>query len=66
MPNYRIYNPSNKQWCEANVPGIEEACAIYGVRSSKVFVYELVPGKKPKLVCTPSAEQERSGYLGDE
>jgi len=65
VTQYRIYIPDDKEWCKAEAPGVEEACAIFGVRSSKVFVYE-IGGKNPKLVCKPSAEQKRSGYLGDE
>ena len=66
MPHFKIYNPFNKQWYEANVPGIEEACAIYGVRSSDVYVYEVSGRKKLKLLSKPSAERKRSAYLGGE
>lgn len=66
MTHYKIYDPNDKQWCEAEAPGIEEACAIYGVRSNRVFVYEIVSGKAPKLVAKPSVEPERSVYLGGE
>lgn len=65
MPHYKIFDPEDKSWCEAEAPGIEEACAIWGVRSSKVWVHERSGGKW-KLVCKPSEERERSPYLEGE
>ena len=66
MPHYKIYVPDDKQWYEAEAPGVEEACAIYGVRSSDVYVYEVSGRKKLKLISKPSAERKRSAYLGGE
>ena len=61
MTQYKIYNPENKEWYEADAPDPEIACAIWGVYPNRVYVWE-----KGKLVRMPSAERKKSVYLGGE
>jgi len=59
MTQYRIYNPENKEWYDADVPSPEIACEIWGLRADKVYVFE-----KGKVIHTPSKERKKSVYLG--
>lgn len=61
MTHYRIYNPDTKEWYDADVPTPEIACAQYGLRPNKVYVFE-----DGKVVRMPSAERKRSAYFGGE
>ena len=62
MTHYDIYDEANKEWYRnIEAPTPEVACAIYGLRPNKVYVFE-----NGKLVRTPSKEREPSHYLGGE